>query len=230
MVCSDSIGFDGKITGDGGSIRQDRAPDAATPRRSAPPRSGRASADLASAAVLLAAVAMMQSAGPKLLVSLRLLMQQALSEPTLQFTRPQLLRFASLIAQSLLPLLGVVVLVAAVVNALQFGLLFRFRLNEEAFDMAKGFDRLFSPRSRVRVVLDLVKLLAVGWVSYILVRSRFQSNRLSVATGCLDITRRGDEHRLRRRGANRRVAACPGPAGLWLSALATRARSSHDPP
>ncbi len=187
------------------------------------------SADLASAAVLLAAIAMMQTAGPKLFASLRLLLQQALSQPAAQFTQTELLRFAAMIARAVAPLLGVVLLAAVVANLLQFGFLFRLRLNDEAFDLAKGFERLASPRSRAKVLLDLVKLLAVGWIAYVLIRQGFDRiaglSQLDAGSALIA----GMSHRLRHRAANRRVAAGSRSARLRLSTLAARARSSHEP-
>ncbi len=132
------------------------------------------SADLASAAVLLAAVAMMQTAGPKLIVSLRLLLQQAISQPGVQFTQSELSPLRRDDCSGNRCRCSAIVLLAAIVaNLLQFGFLFRFRLNDEAFDVAKGFERLTSHRSRAKMLLDLVKLAAVGWVAYVLIRQGF---------------------------------------------------------
>ena len=128
------------------------------------------SADLVSAAVLMTAILLMQATGPKLIAALRLLLERSLSEPAAQFSHTDATAVVVKLGWAFLPLFAGVLLVAIVANLIQFGFLFRTPHNEDAFDISKGFARLFSPRSRAKLLIDIVKLVAIGWLGYSLIR------------------------------------------------------------
>jgi flagellar biosynthetic protein FlhB len=60
--------------------------------------------------------------------------------------------------------------VAMVANVLQFGFLFRLPHNEDALDIGKGIERLFSTKSRAKVLIDVAKLIVVTLIGWSLVR------------------------------------------------------------
>ena len=81
--------------------------------------------------------------------------------------------FTKSIGLALLPLLAGVVVVAIMANLLQFGFLFRSPFRADAIDISKGWERVFSPRSRVRLLMDLVKLALVAWLACALLKQCF---------------------------------------------------------
>src|SRR5881394_2728740 len=96
------------------------------------------SSDLVSAAVLLAAVLLLQATGPKVIAALRLLVQQALASPTAEFHHADAIAVGAKLAWSALPLFAGVVIIALVVNLIQVGFLIRKRNDQDAMDLAKG--------------------------------------------------------------------------------------------
>ncbi len=146
---------------------------APTPRRRAEARRrGQVarSVDLVSAAVLLAAIALMQWAGPALLGALRTFLSQSLSQSATPTNWSDVVGVGALLARALAWLLAGVMVVAIVANVLQFGFLFRWPHNEDALDIGKGFERVFSARSRTKVVIDTLKLLIVVLIGWSLIR------------------------------------------------------------
>src|SRR4051794_10780114 len=123
---------------------------APTPRRRAEARRrGQVarSGDLISAAVLLTAIALMQWTGPVLVGALRLFLSQSLAHVGMPATWSDLAGVGALLARAFARLLAGVMVVAIVANVLQFGFLFRWPHNEDALDIGKGFERIFSAKS-----------------------------------------------------------------------------------
>lgn len=124
------------------------------------------SADLVSAAVVLTAIALMQVTGLRLVNALREFTSQTLFHPSGGVTMADVFSVVAAIGRALAMLLIGVMVVGVVGNLLQFGFLFRLPGNEDALDMAKGWARITSPKSRVRMIADLLKLTVVallGW-------------------------------------------------------------------
>jgi len=128
------------------------------------------SADLVSAAVLLSAILLMQATGPKLLAALRLMTQQTLANPTASVHQTDLFALTAQLAWAGFPLIAGVIAIAMVANLAQFGFLIREEKDHDTLDIGKGFARLFSPRSRAKLAIDLIKLTAVAWLTYSLIR------------------------------------------------------------
>ncbi len=146
---------------------------APTPRRRAEARRrGQVarSSDLVSAAVLLTAIALMQWTGPALVAALRQFATQSLSTPASPLAWSDLTVVGAALASAFAWLLAGVLVIAVVGNVMQFGFLFRMPHNEDALDIGKGFERLFSSQSRARVLVDLVKLFVVALIGWSLVR------------------------------------------------------------
>jgi flagellar biosynthetic protein FlhB len=131
------------------------------------------SADLVSASVLLAALMLMQVTGPKLLAAFRELLTSSLSQPSVVATTSWPGDCTKSIGYALLPMLGGVIVVAMIANLLQFGFLLRWPARADALDMGKGWQRMWSPRSRVRLLMDLLKLALVAWLTTSLLRQLF---------------------------------------------------------
>jgi flagellar biosynthesis protein FlhB len=150
--------------------------EAPTPRRrAAARRDGHVarSGDLVAAAVVLAALVLLQTTGPKLLAAFRELLKAALSQPATAMTTADVANFTKSLSLALLPLFVGVILVALAANLLQFGFLLRWPARFDALDMSKGWERLFSPRSRVRLLMDLIKIALVAWLASSLLRQLF---------------------------------------------------------
>src|SRR5688572_28286641 len=147
--------------------------EAPTPRRRAEARrDGQVarSGDLVAAAVLLAALVLLQTSGPKVIAAFRELLTTSLSQPAEEMTTAGAAHFTKSIGLALAPLLAGVVIVAVIANLLQFGFLFRSPFRADALDISKGWERVFSPRSRVRLLMDLIKLTLVAWLACSLLR------------------------------------------------------------
>jgi flagellar biosynthetic protein FlhB len=146
--------------------------EAPTPRRRAEARrQGQVarSTDLVAAAVLLSALLLLQVSGPKLIAAFRQLLTTSLSQPAISVGGD----WAPPILLALLPLFIAIVLIAAVVNVLQFGFLARWPARADGFDLSKGWQRIFSSRSCVRLMMDLLKLALVAWLTTSLLRQLF---------------------------------------------------------
>jgi len=75
----------------------------------------------------------------------------------------------------LFPIIGVAFATGLLVSFLQVGMVFStegLRLNLERINPIEGFKRIFSKRALVELVKSLLKLLLVGYVTYVALRSR----------------------------------------------------------
>ena len=132
------------------------------------------SQDLGSAAVLVGAVSGLMWLGPALVEYLANLTRYQLgSEPWLSadvaFTTSQWHTVIWGLAQVMLPILGVIMLLAIVSNVLQVGLLFlpdKLAPDLARIDPLKGFGRLFSLTNLVRLAFGIFKVGIVAAVAY----------------------------------------------------------------
>src|SRR5688500_5930975 len=150
--------------------------EAPTPRRRAEARrDGQVarSTDLVAAAVLLSALVLLQATGPKVIAAFRALLTTTLSSQAEQVTTSGLIDFGKSLGFAMLPLLAGLVIVAILANLLQFGFLTRSPWRPDAIDVSKGWQRIFSPRSRVRLLMDLLKLSLVAWLAWSLLQQCF---------------------------------------------------------
>jgi flagellar biosynthetic protein FlhB len=139
------------------------------------------SVELNSFAVLFAGALFLFFAAPSLVGSLSALMRHYFSAlgsaPTGAASFITMIRHVSLqILLVLGPLFLVLVAVGVIINAGQVG----FQVTVEAlqprlekFNVASGFKRLFSRRSLVELIRDVLKLALIGTVAYFAVRAEF---------------------------------------------------------
>ncbi|MEW5701260.1 MAG: flagellar biosynthesis protein FlhB [Candidatus Zixiibacteriota bacterium] len=139
------------------------------------------SAELNSFAVLFAGVLLLFFVAPSLITGLSALMRHYLGNLAAVPVGPEgftaILRHVAVrTAIILVPLFGVVVVVGVVINAAQVG----FQMTAETLqprldklNLVGGFKRLFSRRSLVELLRDLLKLTLIGIVAYYAVRSEF---------------------------------------------------------
>jgi flagellar biosynthetic protein FlhB len=130
------------------------------------------SGDLAAAAVLVCALLLMQATGPKLMDALRQLVAAGVStsSPALNFA--ELMKPVRPVYHALRPLLIGLVVVAIAVNVIQVGFLLRSRPpKSHVLDVFKGFERLLSKKTFVRLVGHALKLVIVTLFAYVVTRN-----------------------------------------------------------
>lgn len=166
----------------------------ATPRRRAEARQhGQVarSADLNAAVLLLGAVLSLSWFGPRLAASLIKAMQEYLTVTDASAAgRVDVSRTVISVAMTVLgaagPVLGAVLVVGVLANLLQTGFLFTTHPLEPRLDRlnpVNGFKRLFSTRTFVHLLMNLLKLTAVCAVAYTTVKDRLDDVFLAIAIG-----------------------------------------------
>ncbi len=146
------------------------------------------SVDLTAAIVLLAALVLLKTLGPRMLESLLGLTRALGAAPDI--TSGGLLAWIKHVASTggmlLLPFLGLVVLVAIVASAAQTGLMLTWKklgFKPERLNPVSGFRRLLSADAIRRLALGLLKVAIVAAVAWLTIRSRIG---LVMTTGKLE--------------------------------------------
>jgi flagellar biosynthetic protein FlhB len=140
------------------------------------------SQDLTTAVLILGTMLLLHSFGPRLVSTLRRLLEETLSsaslaDPATAAATHDLARSVYLAGLALAPLLAGVFLLAVLANVLQTGLIFntkRLQPNLGALSPVKGFGRLFGGggRSPVNGLMTVAKILLVIFVAYSAVHER----------------------------------------------------------
>lgn len=115
------------------------------------------SSDLSAAAVLLTAILLMQITGPKLIAAWKALIIGAFAGGATTWNS---------LVSAVAPLLVGVIVVAIVINCIQVGFIFRPKLELDAINPGKGFERVFSRRSFGQFAMNLLKLIVVASVTW----------------------------------------------------------------
>ncbi len=139
------------------------------------------SQDLTAAVLIIGAMILLNAYGPGLVTALKALVREMLSERAMQnldgvSVLPDFLRAVVLAGGALAPLLIGVVLIAVLCNIVQVG----FHLNGKrlapnlmALNPFKGFGKIFGKgRSGMQLVMNVAKLLLVGFAAYSAVHDR----------------------------------------------------------
>jgi len=147
------------------------------------------SQDLTAAIVLLAAVAALMMTSGQLMQSLAAMLREMLQFGDVH-TKPvdevfgETIAAAKGLALALAPLLGAILLAAIAGNLIQSGPAVSTHPLIPSFDKIdpiKGFGRIFSKRSGMRLVSNLAKLIAIVWISYVVIAG--DCNRIVALSG-----------------------------------------------
>jgi flagellar biosynthesis protein FlhB len=139
------------------------------------------SRDLATAALIIGSMVLLQNYGPNLVVALRMLVDDLLGADAMADTATgtaldACLRAVLAMGLALAPLLVGMVLIVVIADVLQVGLVFngkRLQPNLGALNPLKGFSRVFGKRQGpVQGAITVVKLLAVAFVAYSAIHGR----------------------------------------------------------
>lgn len=139
------------------------------------------SADLTSAAMLLAMLLLLQFQGPQLVAALRTATERILSRDTLANHDPAavgqlLLSTLGVVARGMAPLLLGVILIAILANLAQVGLFFstkRLKPNFKALNPANGIKRIFGGGNGwMQLLMKAAKVALVGIVAYSAIHAR----------------------------------------------------------
>ena len=124
------------------------------------------SGDLSAAILCLGAVLLLQHYGPGVARAFGLLISEGLSSANVASPG----RIGYLLGSAVAPMLAGMFLVGTIAHLVQTGFLFRFRA--QSIDPAKGLERMFSGRSAAQLTANLLKLTAVGVVTWFAARAR----------------------------------------------------------
>jgi len=174
----------------------------ATPRRKQKAREeGKVSRsmELNSAVILCLGAATIYIMGPLMADQLKELMTYIFSraplmdashESIMAFFSDRVLNFFILMA----PIFAILILIAYGINVLQVGFLFTTKTLEpklDKLDITKGIKRLFSIRSLVQLVRDVIKISLIGYVGYTSIEAQLDTfyklsdNSVSVFSGAM---------------------------------------------
>jgi flagellar biosynthetic protein FlhB len=140
------------------------------------------SADLTAAGIICLGFTALFMVGPQLVNRLREAMSYTMANaPTIALSDPS---FQTVVVDSIgsflvtmAPLFIAMTAVALVMNVLQVGFHVSpkaMELKFEKINFVSGFKRLFSMRSAVQLVRDPLKLVAIGLIGYLAIRSEFE--------------------------------------------------------
>jgi len=140
------------------------------------------SADLTAAGIICLGFTALFMVGPQLVNRLREAMSYTMANaPTIALSDPS---FQTVVVNSIgsflvtmAPLFIAMTAVALVMNVLQVGFHISpkaLELKLEKLNFVSGFKRLFSMRSAVQLVRDPLKLVAIGLIGYLAIRSEFE--------------------------------------------------------
>lgn len=138
--------------------------------------------DLASAALLLTTICLLDWYGPGLIGALKVTtegMLGSLPDSSSQAVAAQILLAVRVIGGAMAPLLVGVLLIVVVVNLAQVGLFFstkRVQPNLAALNPFKGVGKLFNGRDNlVQMAMNIVKLTLIGAVAYSAIRGKMEA-------------------------------------------------------
>jgi flagellar biosynthesis protein FlhB len=138
------------------------------------------SADLTSAVMLLGMLLMLNWYGKAIVTALRGIMHGMLGPDSMKDFNPvnAAHSFSSAIVQAgvaLIPIFVGAMLIAVIVNLAQVGLYFntkKLQPNLGALNPLRGAGKLFKGQGWMQLVMNLIKLLFVGWVAYTAISGR----------------------------------------------------------
>jgi flagellar biosynthesis protein FlhB len=137
--------------------------------------------DLTSAMLLIGALYLMKWFGPKLILTLRDIVAQCLSGPSLSdFTAngagQQVLHSVGQISLALAPLFGGAVFIVVVANVVQVGFNFspqRLAINFSALNPVRGFGKMFSyGQGGIQLLMNLIKVSFVSLMAWSAINGR----------------------------------------------------------
>jgi flagellar biosynthetic protein FlhB len=139
------------------------------------------STDINSVFVLLAAILMLRIAGPWMLTELQTSIRGYMEMFTVtEISMARLIKLAQdsimLTIRLMLPILGAVLVAGLVANLIQVGLLLTLEPIKPKFEKLNplsGIKRMFSLRSVIETVKNLLKITIVGYIAYITIRNEY---------------------------------------------------------
>jgi flagellar biosynthetic protein FlhB len=138
------------------------------------------STDLTAAVLLLGFLMLMNSFGPGLIRAMQTLVREMLSAESLSQSRtdtlgPAAVRSLMLVVGAAAPLLLGGMIIAVLANIFQVGFVLsgkRLQPNFGLLNPLRGFSRVFAGEGLVHLLMNLLKLLLVGWVAWAAARGR----------------------------------------------------------
>jgi len=140
------------------------------------------STDINSVFVLLAAIFMLRITGPWMMQEFTAFLRLCIGMFTEhEMSLGQLMELARdsvmLTIKLMLPILGAVLIAGLIANLIQIGLLFTFepiipKLSK--INPLSGIKRLFSMRSIVETIKNILKIIIIGYIAYITIKSEYE--------------------------------------------------------